>query len=67
MGEAGSLSNGERVNMDVPVVADDGYFEGFDTSGSSSSSAQPSGSPSPSSSSSPSPSSSGSPSSSPSE
>ena len=64
-----SLSNGERVNMDVPVVADDGYFAGFDTSGSSSSSAQPSGSSSPSSSASPSssPSSSASPSSSPSE
>ena len=64
-----SLSNGERVNMDVPVVADDGYFADFDTSGSSSSSAQPSGSPSSSSSASPSssPSSSASPSSSPSE
>ena len=40
-----SLSNGERVNMDVPVVADDGYFDGFDTSGSTG--AQPSGSSSP--------------------
>ena len=45
-----SLSNGERVTMDVPVVADDGYFAGYDeTATGESASASPSGSTSPSS------------------
>ena len=40
------MDNGEKINLDVPVVADAGYFGGYDTSGSGS--AGPSGSASPS-------------------
>jgi hypothetical protein len=35
------MDNGEKINLDVPVVADSGYFGGYDTS--SSGSASPSG------------------------
>ena len=36
------MDTGEKINLDVPVVADSGYFGGYDTSGSGS--AGPSGS-----------------------
>jgi hypothetical protein len=40
------MDTGEKINLDVPVVADAGYFGGYDTSGSGS--ASPSGAASPS-------------------